>query len=57
MSTSLRPACLVKDARSVLLYPYNQSHILQYFKYTNKINIAKKMCKILLQIMCFRTKK
>jgi len=24
----------IKDARSVSLYPYNRSHILQYVKYT-----------------------
>jgi len=30
-----------KDARSVSLYPYNQSQILQYVKYTKLINIVK----------------
>ena len=31
----------IKDARSVSLYPYNWSQILQYVNYTNKISIAK----------------
>jgi len=31
----------LKDARSVSLYPYNRSQILQYVKYTKKINIVK----------------
>jgi len=26
--------CVLKDARSVSLYPYNRSQILQYVKYT-----------------------
>ena len=29
------------DARSVSLYPYNPSQILQYIKYTKQINIVK----------------
>jgi len=33
----------IKDARSVSLYPYNQSQILQYVKYTKKINIVKEI--------------
>ena len=35
----------VKDARSVSLYPYNRSQILQYVKYSIKINIAKRIAK------------
>jgi len=34
-----------KDARSVSLYPYNQSQILQNVKYTKWINIAKGFAK------------
>ena len=30
-----------KDARSVYLYPYNRSQILEYVTYTTNINIAK----------------
>jgi len=36
----------IKDARSVSLYPYNRSQILQYVKYTKKINIAKEIAKL-----------
>ena len=36
-------ALLVKDARSVSLYPYNRSQILYYVKYTKQINIAKEI--------------
>jgi len=36
---------LLKDARSVSLHPYNRSQILQYVKYSKKINIAKQNCK------------
>jgi len=36
---------LLKDARSVSLYSYNQSQILQNVKYTKLINIAKGFAK------------
>ena len=32
---------MFKDARSVSLYPYNRSQILQYDKFTKLINIVK----------------
>jgi len=32
-----------KDARSVSLYTYNRSQILQHVKYTSEINIAKEI--------------
>ena len=32
-----------KDARSVSLYPYNQSQILQQVKYTNKLTLQKEL--------------
>jgi len=32
---------MIKDARSVSLYPYNQLQFLQNVKYTKYINIAK----------------
>ena len=35
-----------KDARSVSLYPYNQSQILQYVKYTNEITLPKELQKM-----------
>jgi len=35
----------VKDARSVSLYSYNWSQIMQYVKYTKLINIAKGFAK------------
>jgi len=35
----------IKDARSVSLYPFNRSQILQYVKYTKVINIAKGIAK------------
>ena len=37
---------MLKDARSVSLYPYNQSEILQYVKYTKKSNIARGFAKL-----------
>ena len=43
------------------LYPYTlismQSHIVQYVKYTEKIKIFKRNCKIVGQIASFGTKK
>ena len=36
---------LLKDARSVSVYSYNQSQILQNVKYTKLINIAKGFAK------------
>ena len=33
----------IKDARSVSLYPYNRSQILQYVKYTKQINVSKEI--------------
>jgi len=35
----------LKDAKSVSLYPYNRSQILQYVKYTKKINIEQGIAK------------
>ena len=35
----------IKDDRSVSLYPYNQSQILQNVKYTKYINTAKGFAK------------
>ena len=37
---------IFKNARSVSLYPYIQSQILQKVKYTKKINIAKGFSKL-----------
>jgi len=36
-----RTSSCFNDARSVSLYPYNQSKVLQYVRYTKYINIAK----------------
>ena len=49
---------VLKDARSVSLYPYNRSQILQYIKYTLYLinKHSKRSCKILWQIMYFWTK-
>ena len=35
----------IKDARSVSLYPYNRSQILQHVKHTTSINITKEIAK------------
>ena len=35
-----------KDARSISLYPYNRSQIMQYVKYTKSINITKGIAKL-----------
>jgi len=37
---------LLKDARSVSLYPYNRSQILQCVKFTKYINITKGIAKL-----------
>jgi len=39
---------LFKDARSVYLYPYIWSQILQYVKYTKSIYIAKEITNVFL---------
>jgi len=39
-------AATFKDAMSVSLYPYNQSQIVHYVKYTKWVNIAKEIAKI-----------
>jgi len=33
----------LKDAKSVSLYPYNRSQILQYVKYTKKLTLNKEL--------------
>ena len=42
---SLNHLVSIKDARSVFLYPYKRSQILQYVKYTKWIKIAKEIAK------------
>ena len=45
-----------KDPRSVSLYPYYRSNILQYVTFTKKVTLQKQLLN-LWQIMCFWTKK
>ena len=46
---------LLQDTRSVNLYPHNRSPILQYFKYTKKINI--KMHNFVMKMCFWKNKK
>ena len=49
--------CIIQDARSVSIYPYNWSQILQYVKFTN-IYIAKGIAKVHVNILfLFKYKK
>jgi len=43
---SINTYILFKGARSVSLYPYNRSQILQYVKYTKYIKITKGIAKL-----------
>jgi len=48
LNSILTSFLLLKDARSVSLYPYNRSQILQLVKLTKLINIAKGIAKCLI---------
>ena len=45
---------LAKAARSVSLYPYNQSKIWHYINYATQINIAKGIAKIVTKMRFFQ---